>query len=98
MKSPRPRRRTPHGKIANLPYEVRMGVNRRLLDGQTGVEILSWLNSLPAVQERLNKLWKGRPISDENLSKWRVAGYQDWLDSKPNEVLLESLKTRFGLS
>jgi hypothetical protein len=99
MNPPKPRRRsTRQGKIARLPYDVRMQVNRRLLDGQTGAEILSWLNALPAVQDRLQKLWKGRPISEQNLSEWRMGGYQDWLKGNPSFVSLASLSARLGLN
>lgn len=67
------------GKISRLPFEVRSEINRRLLDGQTGLEILAWLNALPIAKERFGSMFEGKPINRSNLSKWRLGGYQDWL-------------------
>lgn len=66
------------GKIARLPESIRNEINQRLLDGQAGSEILPWLNALPAVQVRLENLFEGKPINDQNLSDWRTGGFEDW--------------------
>ena len=39
------------GKIARLPKEIREQLNRRLEDGETGVEVSTWLNGLPECQK-----------------------------------------------
>ncbi len=36
-----------NGKIARLPRAIRDELNRRMDDGQTGQELLPWLNGLP---------------------------------------------------
>ena len=38
---------TGNGKIARLPRAIRDELNRRMDDGQTGKELLPWLNGLP---------------------------------------------------
>lgn len=67
------------GKIARLPYGVRVGVNRRLLNGYTGREIVVWLNSLPAVKRRMKQCYNGASVNNQNVSRWRWSGYRDWL-------------------
>lgn len=70
-----------NGKIARLPYVIRMEVNHRLLAGQTGREIIAWLCSQQAVLERMREypqLFRGA-ISNQNISHWRAGGYQEWL-------------------
>ncbi len=41
---------TGNGKIARLPRALRDELNRRMGDGQTGQELLLWLNRLPKVK------------------------------------------------
>ncbi len=41
------------GKIARLPREIRDQLNQRLLDGQPGRRLVTWLNSLPEVKQVL---------------------------------------------
>jgi hypothetical protein len=67
-----------NGKIANLPAEIRDELNYRINDGEPGNEIVEWLNSKPEVAEVVNKLFDGRPISEQNLSQWRTHGYRVW--------------------
>ena len=67
------------GKIARLPHGVREEVNLRLVNGETSVTILPWLNGLPEVQAVLQAQFQGVPVSRTNLSYWRRGGYQDWL-------------------
>lgn len=70
---------TRKSKIARLPYQIRLGVNRRLLDGQPGHKILRWLNRQPAVKARMRMYFGGARIKEQNLSVWRLGGYQDRL-------------------
>lgn len=73
---------THKGKIARLPYAIRTELNTRLRDGQTGPEILAWLNDLPAVRKRMGELFSGKAVSLQNLSEWRRGGYREWLTSQ----------------
>jgi hypothetical protein len=67
------------GKIGRLPFDVREQLNHRLFNGQSGREILIWLNSLPAVRAVLNAQCNGIPVNAFNLTHWRQTGYQQWL-------------------
>ena len=75
-------RRPRTGKIARLPITIRTEINVRLRNGQTGGQILPWLNGLPDVQAVLGALFDGDPINAENLSQWRRGGYADWLSDR----------------
>lgn len=77
------------GKIAKLPAELRLEVNRRLHDGEGGPQILPWLNAHERVKPILAAQFEGVPISDQNLSEWRQGGYLDWLEEREK---LDSLK------
>jgi len=66
-------------KIARLPAKTREELNRRLHDGELSRTILPWVNSLPKTQKVMAELFNGKPITHQNLSEWRRAGYQDWL-------------------
>lgn len=66
----------PFGKIDNLPAAIRADLNARLDDGQPGSEILPWLNGLPEVKTELARRWNAAPITDQNLSNWRLGGYK----------------------
>jgi hypothetical protein len=61
-------------KIPRLPKSIREQINERLENGMAGKELLEWLNALPEVQSK----WKGKPISEVNLSRWRTGPYQNW--------------------
>ncbi len=67
------------GKIGHLPKSIRDQVNCRLLDGQTGVRLVKWLNSLPETKDALATDFGGRDINEQNLTEWKQGGYQDWL-------------------
>ena len=73
---------TRKGKIARLPWIVREEVNRHLKNGAPSQKILDWLNSLPEVQAILARDFGGQPINNQNLSKWKVRGYPDWLQEQ----------------
>jgi len=73
---------TRNGKIANLPNDIREELNLRLLEGETGRELITWLNALPAVQSILGSQFNGSPISEVNLTHWRQGGYLQWLTER----------------
>lgn len=86
-----------HGKIAQLPYEVREELNGRLLDGMTGVEVLQWLNELPEVRAVMARSFEGRPVNAQNLSDWREGGYRDWLRGVEARRWLGTVEEEEGL-
>jgi len=69
---------TRNGKIARLPKAIREELNKRLLDGQQGKQLVEWLNGLPKVQAVMQKEFEGHPISEQNLSAWKQGGYVAW--------------------
>jgi len=69
---------TRNGKIARLSREVREQLNRRLDDGEPGVALVDWLNSVPEVQAVLAAEFQSRSISEQNLSEWKAGGFCDW--------------------
>lgn len=79
------------GKIGRLPLSVRNEVNRRLLENEPGPRILKWLNADPAVLEILDRYFHEQPISAQNLSEWRLGGYQDWLKRQEEVERLKDL-------
>ena len=81
--------RTRRGKIAKLPADLRMEVNRRLHDGQPASQILPWLNNHDRVRPILAAQFQGQDVNDQNLTEWRQGGYLDWLDERER---LDSLK------
>jgi hypothetical protein len=66
------------GKIARLPSAVRAALNARILEGQHAGKILPWINGLPEVHTILEELFAGEPVTDQNLSNWRLGGYAEW--------------------
>ena len=70
---------TRNGKIARLPLEFREQLNQRLRQGQKARQVIQWLNGLPEVQAVLAAEFKGQPIIEMNLSRWKNGGYQAWL-------------------
>lgn len=66
------------GKIASLPRNLRDQINRRLEDGESGVQLVHWLNELPEVQSVLERNFDGRKINEQNLSEWKTGGYRQW--------------------
>lgn len=79
-----------NGKIARLPHALREEVNRRLLDGVPGSQILDWINAEPAAVKVFADYFNGAPVNDQNLTNWRTDGYRDWI--RKNEKV-EHLKT-----
>lgn len=81
---------TPKGKIARLPAKTREAVNRRLHDGETAPQILAWLNAQPEVVKACETHFGGELINPQNLSAWRMGGFQIWLQQKEE---IESTKS-----
>lgn len=79
------------GKIARLPLRIRTETNRRIRDGQSGTEILAWLNALPETNTILTEQFEGVPVSPQNLSEWRDGGYVEWLDHQDKTDRIRSL-------
>jgi hypothetical protein len=70
---------TGNGKIARLPRNIRDQLNCRLNEGETGKELVRWLNELPQVKEVLAGRFGARPISEQNLSEWKIRSHPQWL-------------------
>ena len=66
------------GKIPRLPQTLRDELNRRLADNESSATLLPWLNALPAVRAVLAAEFDSRPISKQNLCKWRAHGFAAW--------------------
>ena len=79
------------GKIARLPHAIRIELNHRIRDGQSGAFILDWLNAIPDVQTILAASFNAEPVSDQNLSNWRSGGYQDWLKQEDRMERIRSM-------
>jgi hypothetical protein len=69
---------TRRGKIARLPRNIRETLNSRLENGDPGDILVLWLNTLPEVRSILAAYFHGRPISEQNLSEWKLGGFIDW--------------------
>ncbi len=80
------------GKIASLPFLVREELNHRLERGDLGESILAWLNDLPEAQWLIRHRWPGQPITQQNLSVWRLGGYQEWLQGHMDRAEIQVLQ------
>jgi hypothetical protein len=67
-----------YGKIARLPRHLREELNRRIDNGEPGVRLVAWLNTLPEVNQVLESDFDGREISEQNLSEWKDHGFRKW--------------------
>ena len=67
-----------NGKIARLPRAVREELNRRLDNGESGRQLVAWLNAQPEVQAVVATVLGGSAIRDQNLSEWTQGGSWDW--------------------
>jgi hypothetical protein len=83
---------TRRGKIARLPQAIREQINRRLENGEEGKQIAEWLNTLPKVAALMTAEFDGQPVSEVNLSNWRLGGYREWQEQ---QEALEAAR-RFG--
>lgn len=67
------------GKIACLPLPIREQLNQRLRDGESGPQILPWLNEQAAIALANHPRWASDTVINDNaLSNWRNGGYVDW--------------------
>jgi hypothetical protein len=87
---------TRNGKIARLPQKIRDLLNQRLDDGEPGGPLVEWLNALPPVQAVLAAEFRGSRINEQNLSKWRGGGYQDWQKQQQRRNLVRQLTEEAG--
>ena len=65
-------------KFSFLPLEIRNQLNHRLLQAEPASSLLPWLNSLPEVQAALAEHFDGQPISEVNLSDYRIGPFRRW--------------------
>ena len=63
--------KTGNSKIANLPALIQDELNHRIADGESGIELVEWLNSKPEVTEVVNTLFDGAPISEQCTARKR---------------------------
>lgn len=84
---------TRNGKIARLPRAIRDELNRRLDNGEQGVQLVNWLNGVPEVREVLRKEFDGRPINEVNLTDWKNGGFLDWQAQQEALALMQELKS-----
>ena len=55
---------TRRGKIARLPQPIREQINRRLQNGEEGIQIIQWLNALPEVIAQMISEFGGQPVNE----------------------------------
>src|SRR5687767_5424549 len=76
-----PRSHKRHGKVAQLPRELREQINQMLDDGSSYPPIIRWLAD------------HGHPgFNGSNLSAWKAGGFQDWLDHKDHITEMDGLR------
>jgi hypothetical protein len=85
-----------YGKIARLPRSIRDELNRRLDNGEPGVRLIKWLNSLPEVQKLLQTDFDGRAINHQNLTEWKAKGYLEWQAQQETLALTREFKASAG--
>ncbi len=84
---------TRNGKIARLPRLIRDELNRRLENGEQGVQLVNWLNGLPEARDVLRRDFDGRPVNEVNLTDWKNGGFLDWQAHQEALALIEELKS-----
>jgi hypothetical protein len=67
-----------NGKIARLTRAVREELNRWLDNGESGRQLVAWLNAQPEVLAVVATVLGGSAIREQNLSEWKQGGYWDW--------------------
>ena len=65
-------------------------------DGKPGKQLVVWLNSLPEVREALKEEFGARPITEQNLSEWKLGGYRDWERHEESCALVARLTDEAG--
>jgi hypothetical protein len=81
-----------NGKISVLSKNTRDELNERLDDGRQGKELVKWLNSLPEVQRLVRGQFRGKPISEQNLSQWKKGGYLEWQAKEERRFMAHQLR------
>src|SRR5438309_4394863 len=71
------------GKVARLPYATRQRINQLIEDGFPYKAIIEKLN-----QDALLPY----PISEDNLSNWRLGGYEEWRRQQQQKQLTAQLR------
>ena len=77
------RARPRSGKVARLPYATRERINQLIEDGFPYKSIIEKLTEdalLPC------------PISEENVSNWRLGGYEEWRRDQQQKQLTAELR------
>jgi len=82
------------GKISRLPRHIRDQLCRRLDDGEPGVALVEWLNSLPDVQLVLKTHFQSHAITEKNLSDWKANGYLDWQGQQQSLAVAREVKAK----
>jgi hypothetical protein len=80
---------TRNGKIARLPHAIREQLNQRIENGEQGIRLVEWLNTLPEVAKVLGTDFEGRPITEGNLTEWKNGGFRDWQSKQDAKALIE---------
>jgi hypothetical protein len=73
------------GKIGRLSKDRRNELAHRIENGETGAEIVNWLNAQPDVRKILEAQFAGRPISDQDLSDFKQTVPKPPTPPRPNE-------------
>jgi hypothetical protein len=79
------------GKIGRLPKCIRDMLGQRIEDGETGKELVKWINGLSGVQRVLQEQFDGRLITEQNLSEWKQTGHPEWLRREEARLLVTRL-------
>src|SRR5580704_5126314 len=79
------------GKIGRLPKCIRDMLGPRIEDGESGKEIVRWINGLSGVQRVLKEQFGGRPITEQNLSDWKQTGHVEWVQREETRLLAARL-------
>ena len=81
-----------YGKIARLPRHIREELIRRMENGDSGVQLVAWLNELEEVRQVLKEAFGGQEISEQNLSAWKAHGYVELQAKQDSLALARELK------
>lgn len=64
-------------KIARLPWELRNRVCEMIADGRPAREVCDLVNASDALSSQ-----GVAPLTEQNVSEWRVGGQKDWEDNR----------------
>ena len=82
------------GKIARLPQTIREELNRRLADGEAGIKLVAWLNTLQKVKRVVAQDFCGREVTKGNLHEWKQGGFVEWQMQREALVCAQSLASK----